>query len=222
MGSMVTVRALALLLALALDLSDAGNSKDMTMTVAQSASSIDTGDPKVILTLTKTGGALASGDRLFLASGSSCASYTYGLDTFKATTGTATDTTTRLSAGETDYTSNSVTKTASFSESLLVGGWDGTAKAFTFKLHPTLTQYWNRRWRVCYFDSALQGGADVEGEGGTFNVNDASDDTGAQVYLTSTFRMGCVWRALVCRGARGRDEAGRGMCVCVRACVCVC
>ena len=220
------MRALALLLALALDLSDAGNSKDMTMTVAQSASSIDTGDPKVILTLTKTGGTLTSGDRLFLASGSSCASYTYGLDMFKAIVDApppkAADTTTRKTWGETDYTSNSVTKTASFSESLMVGSWDGTAKAFTFKLHPTLTTYWNRRWRVCYFDSTLQGGADIEGEGGTFNVNDASDDTGAQVYLTSTFRMGCVWRALVCRGARGRDEAGRGMCVCVRACVCVC
>ena len=181
-----SMRALALLLALAaLDRSDAGNSKDMSMTVAQSASSIDTGDPKVILTLTKTGGALVSTDRVFLASGSTCASFTYGLNVFKTTAGKAADTATDKHAGETDYTNAAVTKVASFSESLLVGGWDGTAKAFTFKL-PALTQYWNRRWRVCYFDSTAQGGTEIGGGAG-YNANDACDDTGAQVYLTSTF-----------------------------------
>ena len=226
------MRALALLLALAaLDRSDAGNSKDMSMTVAQSASSIDTDDPKVILTLTKTGGALVAADRVFLASGSSCASFTYGLNVFKATAGKAADTVTDKHAGETDYTASAVTKVASFSESVLVGGWDGTAKAFTFKL-PALTQYWNRRWRVCYFDSTAQGGTETGGGAGAgYNANDACDDTGAQVYLTSTLRN---WVARICMAGRaGTRRGGAGsvcarahtrvcfsLCVCARLCVC--
>ena len=219
------MRALALLLALAaLDRSDAGNSKDMSMTVAQSASSIDTGDPKVILTLTKTGGALVSTDRVFLASGSTCASFTYGLNVFKTTAGKAADTATDKHAGETDYTNAAVTKVASFSESVLVGGWDGTAKAFTFKL-PALTQYWNRRWRVCYFDSTAQGGTEIGGGAG-YNANDACDDTGAQVYLTSTLRNGVARICMAGRAGTRRGGAG-SVCarahtrVCVSLCVCV-